>query len=219
MKFTKIVLISLLLLTVVAACGSAPAQDAPADAVITADETPGVAALATDASPTTDNLETTLDISYENALSTRQILALGILKLEESELPVNKEQASTLLTLWQGFVNLTNSGTSAEAEVNALLAQIESTLTPGQIELINEMKLTVTDTQTWAQESGLTLGTGTGTGTGTGQGQGQGSNLTDEEKATRQAANNPSGDSTSRENSLSNALTQALIEYLESKSK
>ena len=86
-------------------------------------------------------------------------------------------------------------------------------LPSGEIRLINEMKLTQTDTQTWAQENGITLGTGTGTGTG----QGQGSNLTAEEKATRQAANNPTGDTSNRENSLSNALTQALIEYLESK--
>ena len=122
-----------------------------------------------------------------------------------------------LLMLWQGLVNLSSSGTSAEAEVNALLVQIESTLSAEQIKLINEMKLTQTDTQAWAQENGITLGTGTGTGTGTGQGQG--SNLTAEEKATRQAANNPTGDSSNRENSLSNALSKALIENLENKIK
>ena len=217
MKYTKFIIIALLLTLVLTACGSTPTQQNPTEAVLAEGETAEEAApQLTETPPPPASADITLDTSYEDALSTRLVLALGILRLEETENPITAEQAPTLLMLWQGLVNLTNSGTSAEAEVTALLTQIESTLTPDQIQLINLMKLTQADTQAWAQEPGLTLGTGTGTGTG--QGQGQGSNLTDEEKATRQAANNPIGDSTNRENSLSNALTQALIEYLESKS-
>lgn len=217
MKYTKFIIIALLLTLVLTACGSTPTQQNPTEAVLAEGETAEEAApQLTETPPPPASADITLDTSYEDALSTRLVLALGILRLEETENPITAEQAPTLLMLWQGLVNLTNSGTSAEAEVTALLTQIESTLTPDQIQLINLMKLTQADTQAWAQETGLTLGTGTGTGTG--QGQGQGSNLTDEEKATRQAANNPIGDSTNRENSLSNALTQALIEYLESKS-
>ena len=217
MKYTKFIIIALLLTLVLTACGSTHTQQNPTEAVLAEGETAEEAApQLTETPPPPASADITLDTSYEDALSTRLVLALGILRLEETENPITAEQAPTLLMLWQGLVNLTNSGTSAEAEVTALLTQIESTLTPDQIQLINLMKLTQADTQAWAQETGLTLGTGTGTGTG--QGQGQGSNLTDEEKATRQAANNPIGDSTNRENSLSNALTQALIEYLESKS-
>ncbi len=218
MKLTKIALISLLLILVLAACGSKPAEQDPVSPAIVETSANNVGTtMATETPAPPPSAGITLDASYENALSTRLALALGILKLEESDVPVTTEQAPVLLMLWQGLVNLTNSGTSAEAEVNALLAQIESTLTPEQIQLINQMKLTQTDTQAWAQENGLTIGTGTGTGTG--MGQGQGSNLTAEEKATRQAANNPTGSTANRENSLSNMLTQALIEYLESKSK
>ncbi len=218
MKYTKIVIIALLLTLVLTACGNTPTQQSPTEAVLTEGETAEAAApQLTETPPPPASADITLDTSYEDALSTRLVLALGILRLEETENPITAEQAPTLLMLWQGLVNLTNSGTSAEAEVTALLTQIESTLTPDQIQLINLMKLTQIDTQAWAQETGLTLGTGTGTGTG--QGQGQGSNLSEEEKATRQAANNPTGDSANRENSLSNALTQALIEYLQSKSE
>jgi len=216
MKFTKITIISLLLIFVLASCGGAPVEQTSAP--VTTEETGSnavVAPVADETQAPPASTSTTLDVSYENALSTRLVLALGILRLEESEVPVTSEQVPVLLMLWQGLVNLTNSGTSAEAEVNALLTQIELTLTPEQIQLINQMKLTQIDTQAWAQENGLTLGTGTGTGGG----QGQGSNLSDAEKATRQAANNPTGDTSNRENSLSNALTQALIEYLESKSE
>ena len=216
MKFTKTTLIILDRALLLAACGSAPVEQTQPAVTTDAPGTSGSIAPESDETPAPPN-GTSLDLTYENALSTRLALALGILRLEETTAPVNAEQAPTLLMLWQGLVNLTNSGTSAEAEVTALLTQIESTLTPEQIQLINEMKLTQTDTQAWAQENGLTLGTGTGTGTGTGQGQG--SNLTAEEKATRQAANNPTGDTANRENSLSVALTEALIEYLESKSK
>ncbi len=218
MKFTKITILSLLLIFVLASCGGAPVEQTSAP--VMTEETGSnavVAPVADETQAPPASTSTTLDVSYENALSTRLVLALGILRLEESEVPVTSEQVPVLLMLWQGLVNLTNSGTSAEAEVNALLTQIESTLTPEQIQLINQMRLTQIDTQAWAQENGLTLGTGTGTGTG--GGQGQGSNLSEAEKATRQAANNPTGDTSNRENSLSNALTQALIEYLESKSE
>lgn len=216
MKFTKITIISLLLIFGLAACGGAPVE--PTTAPVTTEETGSnavVAPLADETQAQPASTSTTLDVSYENALSTRLVLALGILRLEESVVPITTEQAPVLLMLWQGLVNLTNSGTSAEAEVNALLTQIESTLSPEQIHLINQMKLTQTDTQAWALENGLTIGTGTSTG----MGQGQGRNLTAEEKATKQAANNPIGDTSNRENSLSNALTEALIEYLESKSE
>lgn len=218
MKIIKITTIAFVFIFALAACGSAPVEQPPIPVMTEETVLDSVATpvdVETTAAPSSTG--TTLDLSYENALSTRLVLALGILRLEESDMPVSKEQAPVLLMLWQGLVNLTNSGTSAEAEVTALLTQIESTLTPEQIQLINQMHLTQEDTQVWAQENGLTLGTGTGTGTGTGQGQG--SNLSPEEKATRQAANNPTGETANRENSLSNALTQALIDYLVDKSE
>lgn len=218
MKYTKITIISLILILALTACGSAPVEQDPGAAPLKPTVVNDAGIPQSEETPAPQSsISTRLDLSYENALSTRLALALGMLKLEETEYPVTKEQAPVLLMLWQGLVNLSSSGTSAEAEVNALLVQIESTLSAEQIQLINEMKLTQTDTQAWAQENGITLGTGTGTGTGTGQGQG--SNLTAEEKATRQAANNPTGDSSNRENSLSNALSKALIENLENKIK
>lgn len=215
MKYTKITLVSLILIIVLAACANAPAAQSPAGAVEAPNQNPASTPQADETPAPLKSTSTSLDLSYDNALSTRLVLSLGMLKLEETDHPVSKEQAPTILMLWQGLVNLSASGTSAEAEVNALLAQIEATLTPEQILLINQMKLTQTDIQAWATENGITLGTGTGTGTG--MGQGQGSNLSAEEKATRQAANNPAGDTSNRENSLSNALSQTLIEYLEGK--
>jgi hypothetical protein len=153
-----------------------------------------------------------LDDTYEDALSPRLLLALGILRLADTPAATTPEQAPELLMLWQALDNLTRSGTGADAEVNALLLQIEQTLTPEQVAAINTMQLTQMELQTWAVENGITIGSGTGTGQGTGQGMGQGANLTAEEKATRQALNGGAGNS---ENGLSTSITQLLITYLE----
>lgn len=152
-----------------------------------------------------------LDFSYENALSQRLMLAMGTLKLTETEHPVSLDQAPQLLLLWQALRNMTNSGTSPEEEVAAVLAQIEVTLSSEQINSINTMKLTQTDIQTWAAANGVAVGTGSGSGTGQGTGQG----MSPEARATKQAANGMTGTSPNNENGLSVVITDALITYLE----
>ncbi|HBO34820.1 MAG TPA: hypothetical protein DD636_08850 [Anaerolineaceae bacterium] len=157
----------------------------------------------------------TFEYEYENAISRRLMLSFGILKLADTDVQIDKEQASQFLFLWQALSNLTNSGTSADAEVDALLSQIELVFTPEQISAINAMKLTQTDMQTWAQENGITFGSGTGSEQTPGQGMGQGSGMTDDERATKQAENGMTGNSTSRDSGISSAITKALISYLE----
>lgn len=151
-----------------------------------------------------------LDASYENALSIRLQLTLGSLKLAETATPLTPDQAKVMLPLWNGLVNMSSTGNSAPAEVNALLAQIEASFTPNQLAAIREMKLVSTDLQSWAAANGVTLGSGTGQGTG----QGGGSSLSPEARATRQAAEGvTSGQSGST--GASTALVNFLIAYLE----
>jgi len=152
-----------------------------------------------------------LDTGYENALTPRLLLSFGALKLAETATPINAEQAPQLLMLWQALTNLTNSGTSAEEEVTALLTQIEATLTPEQIAAINAMKLTQAEMQTWSQANGIAMGTGTGGSQGQGGG---GSGLSAEARATRQAENGKTG-TAGNENGISAAITQALLAYLQ----
>ncbi len=151
-----------------------------------------------------------LDVFYENALSSRLLLGLGTLKLAETSTPVTSEQTPQLLMLWYAFDTLTRSGTSAQVEVDSLLAQIEAAYTPEQIMAINAMHLTQTDLQTWAQLNGITA-----SGSG-GQGQGQGSGLSPEARATKQAAQGTSGAANGGENGLTAAVTGALLVYLQS---
>jgi hypothetical protein len=145
-----------------------------------------------------------LDVAYENALAPRLLLSLGTLKLAETSTPVTPEQAPQLLMLWQGLDNLTQSGTSTQAEVDALLAQIEAVYTPEQIMAINALRLTQIELQAWAQQNGVATAGGGGNGSG----------MSPEARATKQAAQGVT--SSGGENGLSAAVTQALLVYLQS---
>lgn len=149
-----------------------------------------------------------LDTSYEGALSARNLLTLGTLELDSTPDAVTVEQAETLLPLWQALLGTQKSGAAAQAEVNALLEQIEGSLTSEQLAAINALQLTQADMQAWAAANGVTLGSGGGQ-----PGQGQG--LTPEERATRQAAEGRTPGSTN--GGASTALLSAVISYLESK--
>lgn len=149
-----------------------------------------------------------LDTTYEGALSARNQLTLGTLELDGTPNAVTAEQAEILLPLWQALLGTQKSGAAAQAEVNALLGQIESGMTTKQLAAINAMQLTQTDLQAWAATNGITLGNGGGQ-----PGQGQG--LSAEERAARQAQEGRTpGDNSG---GASTAMLSAVITYLESK--
>ena len=159
--------------------------------------------------PETTNVVLTEDYA-EDALPIRTQLLLGTMKLEDTDLAVTPEQAAELVTLWQASAALSRSGTGATEEVTAVLNQIQGAMTPAQISAIAGMKLTREDIQTMAQELGVSSG-----GDGTGQGnRGQGQNLTEAERATRQAER-----AESSSNGVSDVLLEMLIEMLVNRSQ
>lgn len=81
----------------------------------------------------------------EASLTQVNMLLVGTLKLEDTNQAVTKEEAAQLLPLWQAYLSLSNSQTAAEAEVEALLNQIEATMTAEQVQAIKAMNLTSTD--------------------------------------------------------------------------
>ncbi len=182
-----ITLVTLIFALALAACGGA-ATPAPASAPDTY------------ASP---NLDTT----YEGALSARNQLLLGALELDGTPDAITTEQAATLLPLWQALKSTTQSGASAQAEVSALLTQIESAMTAEQLTAVREMQLTQTDLQEWAAANGITLGGGTGQPR-----SGQG--LSPEARATRQAEEGRTPGNAG--GGASTAMLDAVITYLES---
>ena len=94
------------------------------------------------------------DSTGNTNLSQVNKLLVGTLKLEDTDQAVSTEQAATLLPLWQAYRSLSNSQTSAEAEVEALLNQIQSTMTTEQVQEIKTMNLTDTDMSDLMQSMG-----------------------------------------------------------------
>jgi len=95
----------------------------------------------------------------------RAQLALGTLLLEETDQPLTVEQAAQLLHLWQAL----QGGVTAEAEVDAVLAGVETAMTTEQAVAIAGMALTQEDLQARMQEQGQAFGVSDGLGEPTGE--------------------------------------------------
>jgi len=61
-------------------------------------------------------------------LSLEGQLLVGTFKLENTTLAISSKQASTLLPLWETLESLASSNTAASQEVDAVVSQIESTM-------------------------------------------------------------------------------------------
>jgi len=102
-------------------------------------------------------------------------LVLGSFELEGSDQAITPEQAADLLPLWQVYQSLGESDSAAQAEIEALLEQIQETMTPEQMSAIQAMQLTREDMRAIMEEQGITMGGGPGAGdTGNTDNQGGG---------------------------------------------
>lgn len=101
---------------------------------------------------------TALNEDYPDALPIQTQLTLGILKLEETNLAVDSEQATELLTLWQAIRSLSSSDITAEGEIEAIVNQILETMSPEQLEAIAAMEITQEGIFELTQELGIARG-------------------------------------------------------------
>ncbi len=92
---------------------------------------------------------------YSDALSIRNQLALGTLRLEGTSQAVTPAQAAQLLPLWQALKTLSASSTAAVEEIVALQNQIGAALTPPQTTAIADLKLTNAMLQAYYIEIGV----------------------------------------------------------------
>ena len=175
------------------------------------------------------------------ALHATTQLIIGTLKLEGTAQAVTAEQAAELLPLWQTMQVLSDSDTAADQEKEALIAQIQETMTAEQMQAITAMNLTREDMASIMQEQGMAMGSqsadtqsgnssSTGRDFGPGGGGppdemrvpagggmppgdfgGEGQNLSQDQIATAQAARQNS------ENFVPPMLINAVIEYLQEK--
>ena len=106
--------------------------------------------------------------NFSTELPLASKLVMGTFKLTGANLTITPKEANDLLPLWQVYHELSTSDTAAPEEIDALVAQIQETMTPGQIQAINGMNLTQRDVFTFMREQGISFGNGTGTRTGQG---------------------------------------------------
>jgi len=106
-------------------------------------------------------------------------LAIGILKLEGTNLAVTPAEAKNMLPLWQALNTLSSSPTTAPEEVTAVFQQIQDTLTPEQVQAVKQMAVSQADLQALEKSLGIQSGQGSGFGGG--------ATLSPEQQATRSA--------------------------------
>ena len=134
-------------------------------------------------------LEDALPVDYEDALSSRNQLALGTLRLEGTEDAVTAEQAETLAFLWQTLQALLDDSTTAREETSAVQAQILAALTAEQVDAIRALALTNADLTAFYAEQGVALPTPQPGVTPQSSGGGRNSGVSQEDReATRTAA-------------------------------
>ncbi len=126
----KLLFLTLTLTLLLAACGGSAETATPEDPAAQFD-------------PNTRELD----------LSTK--LALGTLKLDNTDLAIASDQAADLLPLWQVLSSMSGSETASQVEIEALIRQIQDTMTPEQIAAIEDMNLTQADIFATMQELGL----------------------------------------------------------------
>lgn len=101
-----------------------------------------------------------LSEDHGDALSITAQLALGSLQLEDTDSAIDETQAAELLPLWQAYQSLSTSDKTADAEISAIVKQLQGAMSADQIEAISAMQLTNEDANTWMQEAGGGFGGG-----------------------------------------------------------
>ncbi len=102
--------------------------------------------------------------SYSNAIPVPEQLIIGTFKLEDTDLAVTPETAAQLIPLWQAYSSLTASDSASQLELEALINQIQETMSPDQMQAIVDMKLTRDDIRTALQAQGGAFGPAGGSG-------------------------------------------------------
>jgi hypothetical protein len=97
---------------------------------------------------------------YADALSVQGQLALGTLKLEDTDLAFDETLAAELLPLWRAVQSLANSDTAADVEVEAVINQIQDTMAAEQVTAIIAMELTEESLTSMIENQELSFGFG-----------------------------------------------------------
>ena len=117
---------------------------------------------------------TTATATASTTLSQEGQLLVGTFKLEDTSLAITSAQATTLMPLWEALESLASSNTAASQEVDAVVSQIESSMSSQQVSSITAMKLTLQDLAATAIDTGTAATTASSVNTAkTGNSQNQ----------------------------------------------
>lgn len=216
----------LILTALMSGCGNTSSTSAT---VTAGTPTPASSAAALEAATATPEvksdaagvLATVLRDDYADALSLRNQLALGTLRLEGTANAVTPVQAAELKLYWQALLALAADSTTAVEETAALQTQIVETMTPAQLEAITALALTNTQLNEFYVEEGVVMNTPEPGVTPQG---GKNSGLSQEQReATRAAAESSgtpvgsggNGNGSERRDILLNTLLDLLAERAE----
>ena len=154
-----------------------------------------------------DRVELTEDYA-DDALSVRMQLVVGSLLLDNTDLAVDSVMAEKLLPYWKMYKVLAESDTKAPEEMDAVIDQIQETMTADQLSYIVDMQITQETMLTLVSDLGINeksisegMKGGAGTGVdrpegfvpGSGRGAGQDGNIDPELMATKQAEREDAG--------------------------
>lgn len=142
-KRILVLLVAIMLAAVLAACAGASASTGGS---------------ATAVGDTVSGGDAALSANYPGALPVEAQLTLGTMQLEGTDLAVTAEQAAELLPYWRVLQSLAQSDNTADAEIEAVLKQIEGVMTGEQISAIAAMQLTEDQLQTMLEEGALGFG-------------------------------------------------------------
>ena len=139
MKTKLIIIVSILILAMLAACSGEVSQS---------DTSAGV----TDIDGQTDPVA--------REMSPEMQLIVGTFLLEDMDLAVDAKQAEELLLLWTTLRSLTNGDTASSVEREALIDQISETMSIEQITAIDAMEITNEDLAALAEKLGIETNVG-----------------------------------------------------------
>lgn len=179
----KRLFITLTLLTLLlTACGAA----APTEQAVSAQDATAIAQLVstqlaqqtesapTQASPTqAGTTSSALSTDYTDAVSVGEQLLTGTFMLADTNLSLTGEQTAQLIPLWTSLKEAVQNSTAQE-QTDAILQQIESTLTAEQVKAIADFKITRQSMMSVLQDKGVTMGGPQGSRSGGPNGQGAG---------------------------------------------
>ena len=141
-----------------------------------------------------------LNTDYTDAVSVVEQLLTGTFMLADTNLSLTGEQKTQLITLWTSLKGATQNSATQE-QTDAILQQIESTLTAEQVKAIADFKITRQSMMSVLQDKGVTMGGPQGNGNGT----------PPQMDGTPRAGDPPQG----RGNFLPAELIDALIQFLQ----